>query len=172
MTRRDDVVQQLHLLGLQGLALRIALQHGCNRIQRRRRLRQQLRHRNRRLENQRRVNHIAKIQNAADRLAVCIHQQVARMAVSVDGLAAQAAQPRQTGAKGTRDLVDRFTQRHRFDGGAEFRQLAKPPHIPRQAPRQGWMKETLQSAVQPRQSAAGVLQQSRTGRGIGQQAPG
>ena len=43
------------------------------------------------------MNHVAEIQNAADRLPVGIHQQIGGVAVAMDGLAAQAAQPRQTG---------------------------------------------------------------------------
>ncbi len=60
---------------------------------------------------QRRVNHVAEIQNAADRLAAGIHQQVAGVAVAMNGLTAQAAQAGQTGPKGARNPLDGFPQR-------------------------------------------------------------
>ncbi len=52
------------------------------------------------------MNHVAEIENAADRPPVVLHQKVGGVAVAMDGLAAQAAQPGQAGAKRVRDPFD------------------------------------------------------------------
>jgi len=95
VTRTHDVEQRLHLIGLQRrLTLGVAPQQRRAGGERRHGLGQQFRDRDRRLENARRVNHVAEIQDAADRAGCGIHQQVGGVAIAMDGLAAQAAKPR------------------------------------------------------------------------------
>ncbi len=70
MTCCDYVVEHLHFIGLHGLAAGVTVEHCGHRLERRHRFGQQLRHRDRRLEYQRRMDHVAEIENAADRPAV------------------------------------------------------------------------------------------------------
>ncbi len=171
MARADDVEQQFDIIAPQRLALRIALQHGGQRIERHRALRQELGHRHRRLEYQGRVDHVAEIQNSADRLSR-IDQQIARVAVAMNGLTAQAAKPRLTAAKGAGHPLHRAAQRRGFDGAAEFHEFAETPHVPGQAPRQRGMKKSLQGTVEPCQGGTQVSQQGGAGRRTGQELPG
>jgi hypothetical protein len=80
------------------------------------------------------VDHVPKIENAADRLTTRIHQQVGSVTVAVDGLAAQTAQSGQTAAKGVCNPVHRLPQRRSLNVPAEFRQFRQAPHVPRQTP--------------------------------------
>jgi hypothetical protein len=172
MSCGDDVVQQLHLIGVQGLPPRVAVQHGARRRQRYHGLGQQFRHRHRRLEYQGRVDHIAEIENAADRAPIGRHQQVGGVAVAVDGLTAQAPQAGQAGAKGAGDPLDGVTQLRGFDVARVFCEFGQAPHVPCQGPGQGWMKKSLQRSVDAGQGGADILQQRGARGRFGQQAPG
>ena len=93
------------------------------------------------------MNHVAEVENAADRLAVGVHQQVGAVAVAVDGLTAQAAKPRQAAPKGAGNTIDGVPQRRGLDATAELRKLGQMPHIPGQPPRQRGVKKTLQRSI-------------------------
>ena len=87
--------------------------------------------------DERRMNHVAEIENPADRLSCGIHQQVGRVAVAVDGLTAKAAKPGQAMSERQRRLRRPIARTdRRFDVRAEFREFGQAPHVPGQAPRQ------------------------------------
>jgi len=77
MARGDDVEQQLHLIGLQSLALRIARSTAATESNGDTASVNSLRHRDRRLEYPRRMNHVAEVENPADRLAVGVTSKLA-----------------------------------------------------------------------------------------------
>src|ERR1700730_5516400 len=104
------------------------------------------------------MNHVAKIENSADRLAVGVHQQVGGVAVAMDGLTEQPAKPRQAGTKDAGNSINGVPQPRGLDVTAELRKLGQTPHIPGQPPRQGWGKKALQGSIDASQSVAQVVQ--------------
>ena len=104
------------------------------------------------------MNHVAEVENAADRTAPDVHQQVARMAVPVDRLTAQTAQHRQAGAQLLRRPVDGVPHGGGLDVTAEFHEVGQTSHIPGQPTIQGGVEKSLQGVIETRENAAGILQ--------------
>ena len=117
------------------------------------------------------MNHVAEIQNPADRLpAPASTSKLCRVAIAMDGLAAQRAQRRAGVPRNAADtLVDARAAPPIRCSGAILGELGQPPHVPGQAPRQRRMEKTLQRAIEPRQSVAEILQQPARRRRLGQQ---
>jgi len=89
---RDQIVQDLDLGALERLTKRVGLEHGGNRRERRKTFGEELRHGHRGLENPRRMDHVAEIQNAADGALRRVDQQILSVAIAMNGLAAQRAE--------------------------------------------------------------------------------
>ena len=171
VARRDEIEKHLHLGGLQRLALRIAVQHRRQRVDRREIIGEQLRHGHRGLEHHGRVNHVAEIQDPADCAGLHIDQQVVPVTIAMNRLAAQRAQCRHALLERGGHPLDRFAQIDRHDAGREFNELRKAAYVPRQTLRQRRMEKPPQRAVEAREHQPKIVQQGRGGRALRQQLP-
>ncbi len=158
----DEFIEQFHIRAQQGLHRGVAGEDLRNQLVAGDALGEKFRHRDRRFKNQRCVDHVTEVENA-HALAGVIEQQVARVAIAMDGLRPQSAhgaqlrreaverKPHQTAARARVQVVDILEQRRRL------------AYVPDDPLAEGRVKVSRQRPVQACQRLADTLQ----GPGIG-----
>ena len=171
MPRRDEVEKHRDLGRLDRLDERVAFENGRHLIGCGQSFRQQFGHGHRRLQNQRRMNHVAEIQNPAHCTSRGINEQVAGVTITVNRLGTQSAQCRKPLLHRAEDFHDALPDAGRVDIGGVFDEFGQAADVPRDALSQSRVEETAQCPIDSSQGASDVHQQWRLRRDLRQQPP-
>ena len=159
----DQLEQHLDFGARQGLNARVAGEDLRDLRVSRGTFGEEFRHCHRRFEHPRRVDHVPEVEYAHARASRRIQQQIARMAVTMDGLRAQPAQRSQPG----RQVGDGATHQRATGIAIEvigkLKQCRRLAHVPGDALSQGDVKEARQRVIEARETPANGVECARIG---------
>ena len=165
--RGDEFEKQVDVGGRQRLHGRVAREDFGQQLASGGTLGEEFRHRHRRLEHQRSMDHVAEVEYAHAMLAGFVQQQVARMTVAVNRLRAQAPQLAEPGSEPIERTAHQLAAGRRIQVIGILEQRRRLAHVPGDALREGHVKKSRQGVVKSRQRLADGIERAGIARPAG-----